>query len=183
MHQPSRARLQAAHCPAARGSPHRAELGSTGRVTEPNRVRRGRPSPSRSQAWTSIQIWTSIQTDRSAALLSCVLPHPAPDAAVLPPICHAPLHSCIRASSAVECEPFVTRNGTPRPVASARGAAARSRQRRRGSPPPRRPHPSSYPALTGGFMSTRVGRRRCRRVCQRSRRRAYRRSYRRSRRR
>ena len=103
VHQPSRARLQAAHCPAARGSPHRAELGSTGRVTEPNRVRRGRPSPSRSQ------VWTSIQTDRSAALLSCVLPHPAPDAAVLPPLCHAPIHACIRASSAVECEPFVTR--------------------------------------------------------------------------
>ena len=92
--QPSRARLRAAHCPAARGSPHRAEKGSTGRVTEPNRMRLGRPSPSRSQAWTSIQIWTSIQmAPRSAALLSCVLPHPAPDAAVLPPLCHAPIHS------------------------------------------------------------------------------------------
>jgi hypothetical protein len=189
--QPSRARDTAAGCPLPRcprippapTAPTRVRRAG---VLSPNRVRLDRPAIAKpsldiSRNCPSIQIANQSNQSKcqSVQITSPICPSirgpchaffsaqpPMP-----PPSFPSATHPFTRASSAVEGELFVTRNGTPRPVASARAAAARSRQRRRGSlttaPPqlaPPRPHPSFYPELTGGFMSTRVGRRRCRRM-------------------
>ena len=200
--QPSRARDTAAGCPLPRcprippapTAPTRVrragvlsptECGST--VPRHRETKLGHqsklPIDPNCQSVQSVQMPISPKYQSNLPIdprpLPCVLLRPAPHAAALLPLSHAPIHSriiCCRGRAVRYSEWHAT--------------ACCIRSRRRGSlttaPPrlaPPRPHPSLYPELTGGFMSTRVGRRRCRRVCQRSQGRSYRRSNRRSRRR
>ena len=142
--------------------------------------------------------------------LSCVLLRPAPHAAALLPLSHAPIHSriiCCRGRAVRYSEWHATaccirsrRRGslTTAPPRLAHDSAAAARppttsslvlprahgrlhEHARGTPA--LPTHAGMSAPSRAFLSTRVGRRRCRRVCQRSQRRSYRRSNRRSRRR
>ena len=117
------------------------EKGSTGRVTENNRVRLGRPSPSRSQIWKSIQIWISIQNGtsiRGSLVMRSSPPSPRCRRPPSPlPRTHSLMHSRI-----ICCRVRAVRPGLLHPLAAPRlahdsAAAAR--------PLPHDPIPRSTP--------------------------------------